>query len=59
MADDELCLLSASELARRLGAGEVSAREVVGAHLDRLARVDPAVNAVVTVTAEQAMERAA
>ena len=58
MADDELCLLSASELARRLGAGEVSAREVVDAHLARIERVNPAVNAIVTLTAEQAMERA-
>jgi amidase len=58
VSGDELCRLSASELAARLQAGEVSAREVVAAHLDRLARVDGAVNAVVTVTAEQATARA-
>ncbi|WP_179646608.1 amidase [Spinactinospora alkalitolerans] len=42
-----------------LRAREVSAREVVGAHLDRIAAVNPAVNAVVTVCAERAMAEAA
>jgi amidase len=36
----------------------VSAREAVSAHLDRIARVNPSVNAIVTLVAEQAMERA-
>jgi amidase len=49
---------TAVELAALLAAGEVSAREVTTAHLDRLAAVGPSVNAVVTVTAEAAMDQA-
>jgi amidase len=55
---DDLCRRTASDLAALLHAGQVSAREVVTAHLDRLAQVDGRVNAVVTVTAEQAVARA-
>jgi amidase len=51
--------LSAVELARRLRTREVSAREVVAAHLARIDEVNPAVNAIVTSTAEQAMQSAA
>ena len=36
-----------------------NAREVVTAHLDRIAAVNPVVNAIVTLTAERALERAA
>jgi len=43
------------ELARRIGARELSAREVVGAHLDRIAEVDPVLNALVQVRAEAAL----
>ena len=53
-----ICQLPATELARRIRAREVSAREAVSAHLDRIACVNPSVNAIVTLVAEQAMERA-
>jgi len=53
-----ICQLPATELARRIRAKEVSAREALAAHLDRIARVNPSVNAIVTLVAEQAMERA-
>ena len=56
--DADLCSVPATELARRLRAREVSAREVVAAHLDRIEAVNPAVNAVVTLTPELAFERA-
>ena len=56
--DADLCFVPATELARRLRAREVSAREVVAAHLDRIEAVNPAVNAVVTLTPELAVERA-
>ena len=56
---DELCLLSAAALARRLRDGEVSARDVLAAHLDRIERIDPSVNAIVTVAAERAADEAA
>lgn len=54
----EICFSSARDLARRVRARELSAREVVGAHLARLERTNPAVNAVVTVIPERAMEQA-
>ncbi|WP_017537905.1 amidase [Nocardiopsis halophila] len=45
-------------LARMLREKRVSAREVVTAHLDRIAAVNPRVNAVVTLCAERALEEA-
>src|SRR5690606_14762738 len=45
---DPLHYTDAVELARMLRGREVSAREVVQAHLDRIHTVDPLVNAVVT-----------
>ena len=56
--DSSLCFLSAIELARLLHRRAVSAREVVAAHLAQIERVNPRVNAIVTLTAEQAMEQA-
>ena len=53
-----LCGLSAIELVRRIRAGDLSARDVVGAHLTQIERVNPDVNAIVTLVAEQAMDRA-
>jgi len=46
-------------LAGLLRAREVSAREVVTAHIERIERVDPAVNAVVTRCFERALATAA
>lgn len=57
--DDALHWTGAVELARMVREREVSAREVVAAHLDRIAAVDPQVNAVVTVCADRAMDEAA
>jgi amidase len=56
---DSLCLLPATELAARLRAGEVSAREVLAAHLDRIGRLNPAINAIITLVPDRAMARAA
>ena len=58
-AGDELCDLSAIELVARMRRKEVSAREVMTAHLARIERVNPKVNAVVTLVAERAMADAA
>lgn len=55
---DEICFMSALGLRSALGARALSAREVVQAHLDRIERVNPAVNAVVTLVAEQALAAA-
>ena len=55
---NELCDLSATELVRRMRSKEVSAREVTAAHLARIDAVNPALNAIVTLRAEEAMAAA-
>jgi amidase len=54
----ELWATGARELARLVRAREVSAREVVRAHLDRIGQVNPALNAVTVVLAEDALRTA-
>jgi amidase len=54
----ELCFKSAVELARLVREREVSAREVLEAHLRQIERVNPRVNAVVTLVADSAREQA-
>ncbi len=56
--DAALCFLTATDLARRLQRTDVSAREVVAAHLAQIARVNPKVNAIVTLVADQALAQA-
>src|SRR5436309_7761309 len=53
-----ICDLTAVEMARRIRAKEVSAREVMAAHLDRIAEINPRVNAIVTLVADRAMQQA-
>jgi amidase len=57
--DDILCDLGAVELVARMRRRDVSAREVMAAHLSRIERVNPKVNAIVTLVAERAMAGAA
>ena len=52
------CFLTALEMARLIRTGQISAREVMAAHLGRIEAVNPRVNAIVTLTAEQAMREA-
>src|SRR5438046_10758447 len=58
MANDELCWTPASELAGLIRRRKVSPVEVVGAVLDRIAKVNPKLNAFVTLTAEAALREA-
>ncbi len=58
MNGNELWRLSARELAGAIRDGEVSSREVVEAHLARVAAVNPAVNALTVVFAEEARQAA-
>jgi amidase len=51
---DDLCTRPATELAALVRDGEVSARELLDAHLDRVDRLNPALNAIVTLDAEGA-----
>jgi amidase len=50
--------MSAVELVSRLVTKQVSAREVMRAHLARIDHLNPRLNAIVTLTAEQAMAAA-
>jgi amidase len=56
---DELCALGAIELVARIRNRDVSAREVMTAHLARIEEVNPEVNAIVTLVAERALADAA
>jgi aspartyl-tRNA(Asn)/glutamyl-tRNA(Gln) amidotransferase subunit A len=49
---------SAADIARRVRTREVSAVEVAREHLDRIARLEPKIDAFLHVTAERALERA-
>jgi amidase len=51
--------LSTIEMARLIRTKKLSAREVLAAHLQQIARVNPKVNAVVTLVPEQAEQAAA
>ncbi|SOD95246.1 amidase [Blastococcus haudaquaticus] len=51
---DDLCLRPATQLADLLRNREISARELLDAHLDRIDRLNPSVNAVVTLDADGA-----
>jgi len=55
----DICALGAVEMARLLRIKALSAREVMAAHLARIERLNPAVNAIVTLVADRAIEAAA
>jgi Asp-tRNA(Asn)/Glu-tRNA(Gln) amidotransferase A subunit family amidase len=54
----DLAFLSATEQARLIRTGEASSVEIVELYLERIARIDPELNAYVTVRAEEALEDA-
>jgi amidase len=54
----EICFLTAVEMAGLIRAKKLSAREVMDAHLKQIERVNPKVNAIVTLVADQARENA-
>ena len=54
----ELWRWPATELARGIATGRISSREAVQSSLDRIAAVNPALNALVEVSAETALEEA-
>ncbi|MBK01844.1 MAG: amidase [Acidimicrobiaceae bacterium] len=58
MTNEALCDLTAIEMRGLLTAGDVSARELLAAHLERIDRINPSVNAIVTLVPELAAERA-
>ncbi|PWU00977.1 MAG: amidase, partial [Terriglobia bacterium] len=54
-----LCFTSAVEMARLIRARKLSAREALAEHLKQIERVNPKVNAIVTLVAEMAAQAAA
>src|SRR5256886_6643346 len=54
----DLCFLTAVQLADRIRRHDVSVTEVVRAHLAQIERVNPKVNAIVTLTADSALDDA-
>jgi len=58
MSANEICFMTASELAGLIRKKELSAREVMTAHIAQIERVNPQVNAVVTFLPERALAEA-
>jgi len=54
----DICWLSAREMERLIRSKKLSAREALDAHLKQIARVNPKVNAIVTLVPEMAQEAA-
>jgi amidase len=52
---EHITTLGAVDMAAQIRAGQLSARDVMQAHLARIEAVNPAVNAIVTLHAEQAL----
>ena len=59
VSDETLCGLSALEMRDLLLAGELSARELLSAHLLQIEKLNPELNAIVTLVPERAEELAA
>src|SRR5262245_21845304 len=57
--DSSVCFMSAVEMARLIRAKKLSAREALAAHLAQIERVNPKVNAIVTLVPELASAAAA
>ena len=58
MTDNDLCFQTAVELARLIRTRAISAVELLEAHLAQIERVNPRVNAIVTLAPERALARA-
>lgn len=55
---DDLAFASATDLAGQIDRREISATELLNTYLDRIARYNPALNAIVTLDEERAWKRA-
>jgi amidase len=58
-SDSSVCFTSAVEMATLIRAKKLSAREALAAHLKQIERVNPKVNAIVTLVPEMAADAAA
>ena len=59
MQNDDLCFLSATEQSELIRSKKISATQLIQAHLDQIERLNPTLNAIVTLTAESAIAEAA
>src|SRR6202049_1026579 len=59
VAASSICYMSALEMARLIRAKKLSARDALAAHLKQIERVNPKVNAIVTLVPEMAADAAA
>src|SRR6202451_4121814 len=57
--DSSICFMSAVEMAALIRAKKLSAREALAAHLKQIERVNPKVNAIVTLVPDMAADAAA
>jgi amidase len=58
-SDSSICFMSAIEMARLIRLKKLSAREALAEHLKQIERVNPKVNAIVTLAPEMAADAAA
>ena len=58
MSDSELCFKSACEQQRLIRSRKISVTQLITAHLDQIERYNPKLNAIVTLTAESALQEA-
>ena len=58
MSADEICFLTAREMARSIRSKALSCEEVMRAHIAQIERVNPAVNAIITFLPDQALDAA-
>ena len=58
MSNQEICFMTAGELVQRMQSKTLSAVEVMEAHLAQIERINPVVNAIVTLLPEQALAQA-
>lgn len=54
----DIISLSAIEMREKLLKKEISCREIVKAHLDNIEKIEPEINAFITLTREEALEKA-
>lgn len=59
MSLSEICFMTATEIVQNIKDRKLSAREVMAAHLEQIERVNPQVNAIITLLPERAMDGAA
>ncbi len=58
MSDSELCFKTACEQQQLIRSKKISVTQLITAHLDQIERYNPKLNAIVTLTAESALQEA-